>query len=229
MLSVAIAEKSFPAVGNAVARTVFREFALDVPTGQVCAIAGSSGVGKSTLLSIVAGLDREYRGSVTGNEQPVGFMFQTPRLLPWATALHNVELVAGRQTGSARRWLGAVGLEGSENVYPQRLSLGMARRVNLARALAVKPGLLLLDEPFASLDVATADRICGLLRRESVMRRMTVLLVSHELGLAAELADRIVLLEGSPARIVRDDRIGPRIDGQLTFDAGKRRSATAKV
>lgn len=229
MLRVAITEKNFPGSGNAPARVVFRDLSLDVPAGEVCVVSGASGVGKSTLLSMIAGLDRDYRGSITGNEQPLGFMFQAPRLLPWASALRNVELVAGGHSERARHWLCAVGLEGSEHVYPERLSLGMAKRVNLARALAAQPALLLLDEPFASLDMSSARRICEVLRRESARRRVTILLVSHELGLAAEIADRMVKLEGAPARIVGDDadvRNSQLLPGR---SAPIRPSAAAKV
>jgi ABC-type nitrate/sulfonate/bicarbonate transport system ATPase subunit len=204
MLELRIREKTFTAIGDAPARTVFRDFALDVPAGQLCVIAGPSGVGKSTLLAIVSGLDRNWAGRIEGHAARIGFMFQTPRLLPWLSALRNVELAVPEHKGCARHWLNAVGLEGSVDVYPQRLSLGMARRVDLARALAIEPTLLLLDEPFASLDAANATHVAELLSAEANRRRMTVLLVSHELGLARELAHRVITLEGTPARIVRD-------------------------
>lgn len=204
MIGIRIDEKVYPAAPGGSPRAVLAGFRLDVPTGQVCVIAGPSGIGKSTLLSIVAGLDTDFRGHVSGRPQPCGFMFQTPRLLPWATTLCNVELAVPGRLGEARRWLEAVGLRGSENVYPERLSLGMARRVGLASALAVRPALLLLDEPFASLDAAAAERVQALLRAEIRGRGMTVLLVTHDLALASPLADRLVVLDGVPARIVRD-------------------------
>jgi NitT/TauT family transport system ATP-binding protein len=204
VMEIRIDEKSFPAVAEAASRPVLAGIGLKIPGGQVCVISGPSGSGKSTLLSIVAGLDRDFRGEIADRPSPLGFMFQTPRLLPWATAKCNVELAIPGREADAARWLEAVGLAGFENTYPERLSLGMARRVNLARALAVRPALLLLDEPFASLDAATAGTVQNLLRTQIAARDMTVLLVTHDLSLAAPLADRLVVLDGVPARILRD-------------------------
>ncbi|TPJ39979.1 ATP-binding cassette domain-containing protein [Mesorhizobium sp. B2-5-4] len=204
MLTIRIEMKTFAIPGQGQGRTVFRDFALDVPHGQVCVIAGPSGVGKSTLLSIVAGTDREFRGVVEGRALPVGMMFQTPRLLPWLTVLRNVELVIPGREQEASRWVAAVGLEDHANEYPQRLSGGMARRVALARALAVEPALLLLDEPFASLDEATANTMSLLLREVFNTRPPIALIVTHNLAQVSSLADRFVVLEGSPAAIVRD-------------------------
>lgn len=211
VMRIWIDEKIYPAVAGAPPRPVLAGIELDVPEGQVCVISGPSGIGKSTLLSIVAGLDVEFRGDVSERPSPIGFMFQTPRLLPWASALRNVELAIPGNEADAPRWIEAVGLAGQENTYPERLSLGMARRVGLARALAVRPALLLLDEPFASLDAASARTIQEVLRSEIESRRMTILLVTHEMGFASELAHRIVVLDGAPARIVRDTDPRPRM------------------
>ncbi|MER8578858.1 ABC transporter ATP-binding protein [Mesorhizobium sp. M1423] len=204
MLTIRIDEKSFPAIAGAQGRVVFQDFLLEVPDGQICVLGGPSGVGKSTLLSIVSGVDRDFRGTVTGRASPVGFMFQTPRLLPWLTALRNVELAIAGREADAGHWLAAVGLAGHENEYPQRLSGGMVRRVALARAIAVAPALLLLDEPFASLDNDTAAAMRLLLRDLIAKSGVTVLLVTHDFTHASPLADRIVVMEGTPARIVRD-------------------------
>lgn len=218
MLDIEIRLKTFPATADAPACTVFRDFALSVPGGQVCAITGPSGIGKTTLLSIVAGLDRTFVGTVRGRVPPVGFSFQSPRLLPWATALRNIELAIPRQKADARGWLEAVGLAGQEDVYPERLSLGMARRVALARALAVEPALLILDEPFSGLDDLTARRMRDLLVKQLAAAAATTLIVTHSLDEAASLADRIVVLAGLPAQIERDVaiRIAPeqRTDGR---------------
>ncbi|ESX19358.1 ABC transporter ATP-binding protein [Mesorhizobium sp. LNJC384A00] len=203
MLRIRIEDKTFPG-DDGQRRTIFRALSLDIADGQVCVLTGPSGVGKSTLLSIVSGVDREFRGSVSGRPLPIGMLFQTPRLLPWLTALRNVELAIPDRAPDAARWLAAVGLKGNEKSYPQRLSGGMARRVALARALAMEPALLLLDEPFASLDEATAQAMRCLLQDCFASRRTTTLLVTHDLAYASSLGDRVIVLEGSPARIVRD-------------------------
>jgi ABC-type nitrate/sulfonate/bicarbonate transport system ATPase subunit len=199
-MDLLIAEKRFAGGPPHPARILFRNFALTIPTGQVCVISGPSGVGKSTLLAIIAGTDRDFSGVLRDRPDPVGMMFQAPRLLPWLTALRNVELAIPGREEEARGWFGALGLDGAELVHPERLSLGMARRVALARALAIRPALLLLDEPFAGLDRATIDRVCNVLARN----RTTTLIVSHDLDAVASLADRIIILEGSPAEIVSD-------------------------
>ncbi len=220
MLRIRIEEKTFPG-DDGQRRTIFCALSLDIADGQVCVLTGPSGVGKSTLLSIVSGIDREFRGSVSGRAPPSGMLFQTPRLLPWLTALRNVELAVPGRAPDAARWLAAVGLKGHEQDYPQRLSGGMARRVALARALAVEPALLLLDEPFASLDEATAQAMRNLLQDSFAKRRPTTLLVTHDLAFASSLGDRVIVLEGSPARIVRDVAISRRDDaGSARFKLG---------
>jgi NitT/TauT family transport system ATP-binding protein len=136
-LRIAIARKVFPASSGVPARMLYENLLLELADGEVCAIVGASGIGKSSLLQIVAGLDRDFLGSVEGVPEPLGYLFQSPRLLPWRTARQNLELVTPERPEKAGEWLTQVGLAGSEDVYPQRLSLGMARRVALARALAV--------------------------------------------------------------------------------------------
>ncbi|AZO09455.1 ATP-binding cassette domain-containing protein [Mesorhizobium sp. M3A.F.Ca.ET.080.04.2.1] len=220
MLEIRIEAKAFPTQGGRKRRAIFRDFALDVPEGQVCVLAGPSGVGKSTLLSIVSGIDRGFGGTISGRALPVGMMFQTPRLLPWLTALRNIELAIPGREHEAPRWLAAVGLEDHGEDHPQRLSGGMARRVALARALAVEPALLLLDEPFASLDETTAEAMRLLLGGIFAKRRPTTLLVTHDLAHASALADRVVVLEGSPAGITRDVAIA-RSHGSAPPRAGQ--------
>ncbi|HEX2135770.1 MAG TPA: ATP-binding cassette domain-containing protein [Microvirga sp.] len=206
-MRIVIVRKIFPARAEAPPRLVFENLSLEVCDGEVCAVLGASGTGKTSLLQIAAGLDREFAGAVSGRPEPVGYLFQAPRLLPWRTARQNLELVLGGDAGGADAWLARVGLAGEGDVYPQRLSLGMARRVALARALAVRPKLLLLDEPTSSLDEATAREVHGLLAEEIVRLRPTTLLVTHDWHEATALADRVVVLDGSPARIVSDQRV----------------------
>jgi NitT/TauT family transport system ATP-binding protein len=178
---------------------------LQVRPGEVCALVGPSGCGKTTLLNVVAKLDKAFDGEVTHAACRLGYVFQAPRLLPWMTAAENIALMAPTaKRHEVRAWLTAVGLAGHEDIYPERLSLGMARRVSFARALAVKPDLLLLDEPCVSLDEAAARALRTVLRNHLRRHPATVLLVSHDLRTAAALADRIVFLSERPARIVRE-------------------------
>ena len=206
-MRVDIERKVYPAQAGAPARVLFEGLSLELKDGEVCAIVGSSGVGKSSLLQMITGLDRDFIGSIKGCPQPIGYLFQSPRLLPWRTARENLELVLPGHQEKARNWLQQVGLAGSEDVYPQRLSLGMARRVALARALAVRPKLLLLDEPFSALDEATARGMQDLVHAHLKQLRPTTILVTHHRHEAAALADRIITLDGSPAQVVDDQPV----------------------
>jgi NitT/TauT family transport system ATP-binding protein len=206
-MRIDIERKVYPAQAGAPSRALFEGLSLELREGEVCAVVGSSGVGKSSLLQMIAGLDRDFIGSIEGCPAPLGYLFQSPRLLPWRTARENLELVLSGQPEKAERWLQQVGLAGSEDVYPQRLSLGMARRVALARALAVGPRLLLLDEPFSSLDEAIAKGMQDLVHTHLKQLRPTTILVTHNRQEAAALADRIITLDGSPAQVVDDQPI----------------------
>jgi len=203
-----IAEKRFPAVGGAPAREIFRDFRLDVASGELLVLLGASGLGKTTLLNIVAGLDTRFSGEVRFGATPrIAYAFQSPRLLPWRTVLENVVLplpsgAASRAAGKAM--LEEVGIADLADAYPERLSLGQQRRVALARAFVVAPDVLLMDEPFVSLDETTAVRLRELLRTLLQRRAASVLFVTHDGAEAVALASRIVLLEGTPARILRD-------------------------
>lgn len=210
MMRLVVRRKAFPAVGRAPERIVFNDFALSLRQGEVCVLVGPSGVGKSTLLNIAAGLDRAFAGEREVPEGPIGYVFQNARLLPWLTARRNIEVVLPEMAreprhAEASRWLEAIGLAEAGEVHPARLSVGMARRVAVARALAVAPRLLLLDEPFAALDAANARGIAELVRAEITARRPTTLIVTHDLA-EVPFADRVVSLAGAPARIVGDAR-----------------------
>jgi sulfonate transport system ATP-binding protein len=153
---------------------VLDEMAFTVANGEVVALVGPSGCGKTTLLRIIVGLDRAFEGSVTLPAPcRLGMVFQEPRLLPWRTVEQNVRLTAPQVGEAALATLFAtLGLAEHRRHYPGELSLGLARRVALARAFAIEPDLLVLDEPFVSLDAALAERLrAGLV--ELVSRRPT--------------------------------------------------------
>jgi NitT/TauT family transport system ATP-binding protein len=188
---------------------------LSVAPGEFVAVVGPSGCGKTTLLLIVAGLLRPGRGQVLVDGQAVtepardrAMVFQDPALLPWRTALGNVAYgleclgVARREAGErARDWLAQVGLDGFGEHYPHELSGGMRQRVNLARALAVGPDVLLLDEPFASLDALTRERLQADLLAIWDRTGSTVLFVTHDIDEAVRLADRVAVLTPRPGRV----------------------------
>ena len=190
--------------------TAIRDFALDVAQESMTVLMGPSGCGKTTLLRIVAGLDDRFVGKVNVPEGArIGVMFQEPRLLPWRTVRQNIELVAAPDfSAEDLEWLAqAVGIADMLPRYPQELSLGLARRVALARAFATKPDLLLLDEPFVSLDERTADRLRRLLLEVWSARPTTAILVTHNAREAILLADQLVLLAPRPTHVVAVETI----------------------
>jgi NitT/TauT family transport system ATP-binding protein len=201
---------------------VYQDFFLQVGAGEFLTLLGPSGVGKTTLLQLIAGLDTDYHGEIGFGDTTaphIGYVFQTPRLLPWRTVFDNIRLPMGHVDDPERKvrsLLGEMGLADAAAVFPQRLSLGMQRRVALARAFAVDPDLLLMDEPFVSLDELTAHHLRDLLRGVLEKRTATVVFVTHDSREAVELGTRLVRLEGAPARIA-EDRIIP-------LSAGERRS-----
>lgn len=206
---IRVEEKThFGADGNAV--LAIRDFDLDIPRDSMTVLMGPSGCGKTTLLRIIAGLDDNYTGEVGfPDDTRIGLMFQEPRLLPWRTVRQNLELVAAPGFGpeDLQQLAQSVGIAEMLPRYPQELSLGMARRVALARAFATRPDLLLLDEPFVSLDERTADRLRRLLLDVWSARPTTALLVTHNAREAIQLADQLVLLAPRPTRVIAVETI----------------------
>lgn len=187
-----------------------RDLRLELAGGEFVCLVGPSGCGKTTLLNIVAGLDQDYQGHVDihhrhGPKPAIGYVFQNPRLLPWRTLRENIELaLPSGSRADIDELLRILDLEKAQQVYPQRLSLGMSRRAAIARAFAVEADLLLMDEPFVSLDPPTARRVRQLLVDVWTARPHTVLFVTHDLREAITLADRLVFLTSQPSRVIAE-------------------------
>jgi ABC-type nitrate/sulfonate/bicarbonate transport system ATPase subunit len=184
---------------------VVRELELRLRAGSFGALIGPSGCGKTTILRIAAGLDVDFRGNLripgTGR---LGMVFQEPRLLPWRTVEDNIRLaLPAHQTDvDLTDLFETLGLGSHLARYPGELSLGLARRTAIARAFAIRPDFLLLDEPFVSLDEAVASRLRSELMALTARTRVTTLLVTHHLEEAVQLADRLFFLSDRPARII---------------------------
>jgi ABC-type nitrate/sulfonate/bicarbonate transport system ATPase subunit len=192
---------------------------------------GPSGCGKSTMLRIIAGLDRDYDGAVVrAADGRIGMVFQEPRLLPWRTVEENVRLVAPDVSEAKLAALfETLELAPHRVHYPCALSLGLARRVALARAFAVEASLLILDEPFVSLDDALAARLRGELAKLIDSRPVTTLLVTHDVEEAIGLADRLFLLSTGPARILAELPTERRDDASAVARAAAIKAEVARL
>ncbi|MBC8642381.1 ABC transporter ATP-binding protein [Caballeronia sp. EK] len=197
--------------------TAIEGLSLDIAAGEFLTLLGPSGCGKSTFLRVVADLVKPSRGSISVLGSPpqaarerrdIGFVFQDAALLPWRTAIQNVELPlevahgkarAGRAT--PRELLELVGLKGREDAFPHEMSGGMRQRVAIARALVCDPKVLLMDEPFGALDEITRDRLNEELRRVWKELGLTTLFVTHSIYEAAFLGQRVLMLAANPGRV----------------------------
>jgi len=213
-LHIRIDRKLFPSPGGRGSLAIITDFRLTLARGEFACLVGPSGCGKSTLLNIVAGLDRDFHGRIdfhgSASDPRIGYVFQNPRLLPWRSVRQNIELAMPDEAEDPTlidHLLEVMDLTGFQHQYPDRLSLGMSRRAALVRAFAIRPDLLLMDEPFVSLDAPTARRVRQLLVRIWQERPHSVLFVTHDLREAITLADRLVFLSPSPLRVLADVRV----------------------
>jgi NitT/TauT family transport system ATP-binding protein len=230
---------------------VLNDINLEISEGEFVSIVGPSGCGKTTFLRIIGGLESLDSGAIEIDNRPVtapgadrGFVFQADSLLPWRSVFDNafIGLEINGRTSTAdksitRRLLDLVGLSGFEDYYPRQLSGGMRQRVNLARALAVNPEVLLMDEPFSGLDAQTREIMQTELLRIWAEGRKTVLFITHQIDEAVYLADRVIVFGRRPGHIQdvvpidlprprelsvkRDPRFAPLVDriwSRIEFD-----------
>ena len=200
---------------------VFENVSFTVHDAEFVSIIGSSGCGKSTLLSIAGGLAEASGGSIFLDGRPVrgpgldrGIVFQEFALFPWLTVLGNIKfglkskgVSAEQQDKLARKYVDLVGLSGFEDYHPYRLSGGMRQRVGLARALAIEPAALLMDEPFGALDAQTREAMQGALSDIWMKTKLTVLFITHDIREAIYLSDRILVLSGRPAQVTLELKV----------------------
>ncbi len=188
---------------------VFDGLDLDVARGERLAILGASGCGKSTLLRCIAGLEHADGGTITTAGE-IGVVFQEPRLFPWLDVERNVAFPArnDEERGRVANVLALVGLAHAKQRLPKQLSGGMAQRAALARALVRDPGLLLLDEPFAALDALRRIELRTAVREILEFTRASAILVTHDVDDALALADRVIVLAGSPAEVAFEGTVG---------------------
>jgi NitT/TauT family transport system ATP-binding protein len=214
-LEVSIARKALRTASGQT-RLVLHDVAFSLRKGEICALLGPSGCGKTTLLRIISGLDSDFEGRIVlPSPHGIGMVFQEPRLLPWRSVAQNLRLVGSSSENDLAEIVAALRLSKHLDHFPGELSLGLARRVAIARAFAVKPDLLLLDEPFVSLDAALAARLREELLALVLKRKATTLIVTHDVDEAISIAGRIIVLSAAPGRLIADRTIeAPR--GALT-------------
>jgi NitT/TauT family transport system ATP-binding protein len=223
-------------VGKTYLIPIIDRVSFSVEPGEFVCLLGPNGCGKTTLLRIIGGLEPATRGTVTLDDEPivagrpherrVGMVFQEDRLLPWMPLAENVALVlkplalsAAERAATVRRYLGLVGLAGFEGYYPSRVSGGMKQRAAIARALAIEPDVLLMDEPFGSLDAQNRRIMQREVRRIWQETGRTILFVTHSIEEAVTIGTTLIMLSARPSRIrelIRNDAQGDR--AQLVDD-----------
>ncbi len=205
-LRVAIAEKTFRSAEGTLIPAL-KDLSFEVRQGEFACLFGPSGCGKTTTLRILLGLDTAYSGSFDlpqGGTGRIAAVFQEPTLLPWRTVEQNVRIALPPEMRGVDldELFDILGLSAMRALYPSELSLGLARRAALARAFAIEPAVLFLDEPFVSLDEETAERLRELLMSVWSARPTTALMVTHSLPEALKLSDRIIVLSPRPAHVL---------------------------
>lgn len=191
---------------------VVRGLKLQLEAGTFGALIGPSGCGKTTILKIAAGIDPDFRGNIrTPGAGRLGIVFQEPRLLPWRTVEQNIRLALPAEDTAAdlTELVGILGLSSHLARYPGELSLGLARRAAIARAFAVQPDFLLLDEPFVSLDETVATRLRDELVALTTRTKVTTLFVTHDLEEAIQVSDRLFFLSDRPTHIIAEKSLPP--------------------
>ncbi|MCG8488871.1 MAG: ABC transporter ATP-binding protein [Chromatiales bacterium] len=211
MLEIEVRNKSFIQSDSETPLSVLTDIQIELNEGEFVALVGPSGCGKSTLLQIISGLDKDFEGAIRWQNgasqhlEKLGYVFQNPRLLPWLNLYDNIALVLNNPVAKQAEiaaLLDATGLSAFTTYHPAQLSIGMQRRAALARAFVIEPSLLIMDEPFVSLDRPTAVQLRALLLEILAVRRTTVIFVTHDLYEATQLADRILFLSTSPAKVI---------------------------
>ncbi|MDV7339332.1 ATP-binding cassette domain-containing protein [Terasakiella sp. A23] len=195
-----VQEKNFDGI------TVLKDIDLHLHKDETTVLLGPSGCGKTTLLRIICGLDTDFDGQLDLDSEKIGFVFQEPRLLPWLSVYDNIALVCADGV-DIDGLLKDVGVLEAKDQLASKLSLGMARRVGFARALSINPDVLIMDEPFVSLDQARAEQLRLMVLDVMAKRSTKVLFVTHDLGEAVQLGSRILHLGGTPSRILQEKQV----------------------
>ncbi|HUM76476.1 MAG TPA: ABC transporter ATP-binding protein [Fervidobacterium sp.] len=182
---------------------IFNDLSFEIVAGQSVALLGPSGCGKTTLIRMIADLDDDYTGKISRNYRKIGYVFQEPRLIPWKSIYDNLRFVL-EDDEKINEALKIMKLDGFQDYKPAKLSGGMRQRVNLARALLDEPDLLLLDEPFTSLDLHTKLSIIEDILEGRNQRTFSMIIVTHDVREALLMAERIILLSNKPTRILEE-------------------------
>lgn len=215
-LNINITKKVYEDKNQNTSNTAIQDMSFYVPQGEFCSLVGPSGCGKTTLLNMLSGLDEKVEGTINYNDGtkpkdwPIGYMFQEARLIPWLTVKENVEIVTNQSNTSIQlgeELIKEMELEKYMQSFPSQLSGGMQRRVAIARAFVNKPKILLLDEPFISLDQNVANLLREILLRSWQNQKTTIIFVTHDLREAIFLSDRILFLSKGPSKVIHDLQI----------------------
>ncbi|BDX51006.1 ABC transporter ATP-binding protein [Enterococcus faecalis] len=231
LLSIKSVYKEFEIEGHSEHLKVLENIDLTVKTNEFLSIIGQSGTGKSTLLRSIAGLLRTTRGEITFEDKiinepdaNIGMVFQHFALFPWLTVEKNISFGLENRKEISREQINKrvsnliemIGLTGFEKAYPRELSGGMKQRVGFARALAIEPSLLLLDEPFSALDIITASQLSNDLLEiwlNNQIATKSIVMITHDVQQAVQLSDRVVLMDANPGRIAKiSQSISPEIN-----------------